>query len=218
METAIETKTEVSTHPADAAKVMYAKEEAIKVDEVKTEVVTETQDSKTAEVKESEAKVDAEKPKEEVKYDLKIPEGSTLTKEAVDEIASFAKEQGLSQEAAQKLVERQHSVVDQFKENQLQQFEQKREEWWKEIESDKELGGDNFKQTAEYSKRALDKFAPDTLKKFLAESPYGNHPDLVRLFANIGKAMDGDKLVVSGAQSSNTRSPIDVMYDNSENK
>lgn len=222
MEPAIETK-EVSTHPSDAAKVMYAnKDEVAAPAKVagETKVETVAKDSQEAKPTEETKQVD-DKPKEEVKdavkYDLKIPEGSHLTQAAVDEIASFAKEQGLSQEAAQKLLAREHQAVDQFKQTQLQQFEQKREEWWQAVQSDKELGGDNFKQTAENAKRALDRFAPDSLKDFLAKSPYSNHPDLVRLFANIGKAMDGDKLVVGGAQSSSTRSAVDVMYDKSKN-
>lgn len=219
METAIETNKETPINPGD---VMYAKEGEVKevapvVEEVKKEVEApkEAQESKEAEAKKD---VEGDKPKEEVKYDLKLPEGTELTKTAVDEIVAFAKEQGLSQEAAQKLVDREHSALNQLKQTQQQQFEQKREEWWKAVESDVELGGENLKKTSEYSRQALERFAPESLKTFLAESPFGNHPDLVRLFANIGKAMQGDSLVVSGAQSSSPKDPVKLMYDYDKTK
>jgi hypothetical protein len=200
---------EVKADPTPS-EVMYAKDQP-KVEETK-------QENKAADDKSQEVSADAKdqkqgETKEEIKIELKIPEGSLLTQAEVDEIASFAKEQGLSQEAAQKLLDREHSAIDNFKNTQLQQFEQKREEWWKAVESDKELGGDNFKQTAENAKRALDKFAPESLKKFLAESPYGNHPDLIRLFNNIGKAMQDDKLVLAGTQSAPSKSPVEILYD-----
>lgn len=194
------------------AEVMYA--EKPKVEEVKTEEAKAAADNtqeKTAEAKSEQTQ--GESKEEQKPIELKVPEGSHLTKAEVDEIVSFAKEQGLSQEAAQKLLEREHGAVDKFKTENMKQFEQKREEWWKEVESDKELGGDNFKQTAENARRALEKFAPESLRNFLAESPYGNHPDLIRLFNNIGKAMRDDSLVLSGTQSAPAKSPVEILYD-----
>lgn len=207
----------VTQSPSD---VMYGKkEEAVKSDESKkveeTKVEADKAQDKSVEAK---AQEDGAKPKEEVKYDLKLPEGTLLTQAEVDKIVSFAKDQGLSQESAQKLVEREHEILANYKDNQEQQFEQMREQWFKQVEGDKELGGDNLKATAEMARRALDKFAPDSLKKFFAESPYGNHPDVIRMFSKIGKAMQDDKIVLSGTQSSPSLSPIDILYDNSKGK
>ncbi len=204
----------VTQSPGD---VMYGKKEEAsqtpKVEETKVEA-DKVQDKSV----EAKAQEEGAKPKEEVKYDLKLPEGTLLTQAEVDKIVSFAKDQGLSQESAQKLVEREHEILANYKNNQEQQFEQMREQWFKQVESDKELGGDNLKATAEMARRALDKFAPDSLKKFFAESPYGNHPDVIRMFSKIGKAMQDDKIVLAGTQSPPTLSPVDVMYDNSKGK
>ena len=211
-------KTEEVAKPINPGDVMYAKKEEaapIAVDKKVTEVTADKVQDKTADTKIQEQ---SDKSKEAISIELKLPEGSHLTQVAVDEIASFAKEQGLSQEAATKLLEREHGAVETFKETQLQIFEHKREEWFKEVQSDKELGGDNFKQVAENAKRALNKFAPDSLKTFLAESPYGNHPDLVRLLNNIGKAMQDDKIVLAGTQSPPSASPVDILYDNAKEK
>lgn len=204
----------VTQSPSD---VMYGKKEeasqAPKVEE--TKATTEQTQEKSVEAK---AQEEGAKPKEEVKYDLKLPEGTLLTQAEVDKIVSFSKEQGLSQESAQKLVEREHEILANYKDNQEQQFEQMRDQWFKQVESDKELGGENLKTTAELAKRALNKFAPDSLKKFFAESPYGNHPEIIRMFSNIGKSMQDDKLVLSGTQSPPTISPVDILYDNSKGK
>ena len=204
----------VTQSPSD---VMYGKKEeasqAPKVEE--TKVTTEQTQEKSVEAK---AQEEGAKPKEEVKYDLKLPEGTLLTQAEVDKIVSFSKEQGLSQESAQKLVEREHEILANYKDNQEQQYEQMRDILFKQVESDKELGGENLKTTAELAKRALNKFAPDSLKKFFAESPYGNHPEIIRMFSNIGKSMQDDKLVLSGTQSPPAISPVDILYDNSKGK
>lgn len=192
------------------SEVMYAKPEDKK--QVETKAAVEATQEKSTEAQSEQKQGES---KEEVKLELKLPEESHLTQAEVDEIASFAKEQGLSQEAAQKLLDREHSAIGKYKETQLQQFEQLGQEWRKAVESDPAIGGDNLKATAEHAKRALDKFAPESLKKFLNESPYGNHPDLVRLFANIGKAMQDDKMVLAGSQSQPTRSPVEILYDKS---
>lgn len=204
----------VTQSPSD---VMYGKKEeasqAPKVEE--TKATTEQTQEKSVEAK---AQEEGAKPKEEVKYDLKLPEGTLLTQAEVDEIVSFSKEQGLSQESAQKLVEREHKILANYKDNQEQQYEQMRDILYKQVESDKELGGENLKTTAELAKRALNKFAPDSIKKFFAESPYGNHPEIIRMFSNIGKSMQDDKLVLSGTQSPPAISPVDILYDNSKGK
>ncbi|MFN9952022.1 MAG: hypothetical protein ACK55I_02915, partial [bacterium] len=90
----------VTQSPGD---VMYGKKEetsqVTKVEETKVEA-DKAQDKSV----EAKAQEEGAKPKEEVKYDLKLPEGTLLTQAEVDKIVSFAKDQGLSQESAQKLV------------------------------------------------------------------------------------------------------------------
>lgn len=150
----------------------------------------------------------------DIKYDLKLAEGSPLTQANVDEIVSFAKERGLSNEQATELLAREEGVLKQHNQTQLTKFEALRTDWYNEINGDKELGGDNLKQTAEFAQRALEKFAPDTLKAFLKSSPYGNHPDLIRTFYKIGKAMANDTLVSANSHSTKTKSYEELLYDN----
>jgi len=175
----------------------------------------EVQDSSSKST-DGETKTAAETTEGEVKLDLKIPEGSHLTQATVDEIVSLAKEQGLSQEVAQKLLDREANVLTQFVEKQKEIFEQQGDEWYKEVEAHPVLGGDNLKQTSLYVKSAFDKFAPEAMREFFKDSPYRNNPVMVELFYNIGKAMDNDKLVLSGVQASPSVSPVDLLYDNTK--
>lgn len=151
------------------------------------------------------------------KYDLKLPDGTALTQADVDEISSYAKEKKLTNEQAQELLEREHKIVNKFSENQKVQFEAKRDEWYKAAEGDKEIGGTQFKESAENAKRALERFGSDSLKQFLRETPWGNHPELIRTFARIGKAMSNDKFVQPGAQAApQNKRAADILYDKTQ--
>jgi len=160
------------------------------------------------------AAVAAEKAKPPEKYDLKVPKDSKLDDDAVGRIAAFAKEQGLSNDAAQSLLEREHDAVSRYNESLEASLDEKADEWMEEAKKDKEIGGDDFKKNAELSKRVLDRYAPESFRKILDESGYGNHPDLVRTFVRIGKAMSEDQLVKSGGKSGGKKTLAERLYPN----
>lgn len=56
----------------------------------------------------------------------------------------------------------------------------------------------------------MDKFGSPELKQYLNETGLGNHPELVRIFANIGKAMSEDGLVTGN--SGGVKSAADVLF------
>lgn len=146
------------------------------------------------------------------KYDLKLTEGSLLKPADLDKIASYAKERGLSNEAAQELTHREDQAVRSFAESQRQQLLSKSQEWMKASESDAEIGGVEFKRNVELAKRVVSRFGSESLNKTLNETGLGNHPELVKLLFKIGKSMSADQLVIPGAQPSNKRSIEDVFY------
>lgn len=134
------------------------------------------------------------------KYTLKAPENSPLSQAHLDEISAFAKEKRLSNEAAQMLVERESKAVASFKQAQQTEFETKKTEWFEASKSDKEFGGDKFKENAELAHRVIERYASPSLKEHLKETGLGNHPELVRFVVNLGKEMSEDKLLIPGAQ------------------
>ena len=143
------------------------------------------------------------------KYNLALPKDSLLDPTAIEEISSFAKENGLSNEEAQDILEGESvklaAHVDKLK-----------EKWSTEWKNDKEIGGAEFEKNAELAKRVIDRFGTDGLKNELNKWGYGNHPELGRLLVKIGKAMAEDTLRMPGSQPAGEqrKSLAEVLYPN----
>jgi len=67
------------------------------------------------------------------------------------------------------------------------------------MKSDKEIGGDSFTPSVKHAQNAINKFGTPELKSALDSYGMGNHPELVRVFARIGKAMAEDTHVGGNA-------------------
>ena len=158
-------------------------------------------DAKAAEeAKAKEAKPEEKKAAPE-KYDFKLPEGSKLSKAEVDEVAAFSKEQGLSQEQAQKILERESKLADGRDAKNLAQLQEATVQWLEAAKADKEIGGEAFPKHAELAKRVVERFGTKEFKDELNRTGLGNHPELVRVFTRIGKSMSDDQFVQPGSQT-----------------
>lgn len=146
------------------------------------------------------------------KYDLKPPKDSPLEAGDVERIAAYAKAQGLSQEEASKLLERDHQSLAAYADRQKQKWEETRSGWIDTIKSDKELGGDNMPKVAEVARRVIDRYASQSLRDALNETGFGNHPELVRVFYRIGKEMANDETILSNAPQTSKRSAAEILY------
>lgn len=175
------------------------KEEPVKV-EAKVEEKVEVK---------AEEKVEEKAPE---KYDLKIPENSRLSPKSLERIADYAKKQGLTNEKAQGLVELEAQAKAEFESNQAVELDQLRNAWVSQVKSDQEIGGDNFNQSIEHAKRAIKQFGTDSFIQGLNETGYGDHPEVVRLFARIGKLLGDDKIVHSNNYSG--KKMEDAFYNN----
>lgn len=142
------------------------------------------------------------------KYEFKPAEGQELDAEAVKAFEPIAKELNLSNEQAQKLVDVYGSkIMPKLVEQQAAQWQQQIEQWAEQVKADKDLGTDASIGAAQ---KAMDKFGSPELKQYLNETGLGNHPELVRIFANIGKAMSEDGLVTGN--SGGAKSAADVLF------
>lgn len=147
------------------------------------------------------------------KYELKLPEGSLLDPSTIEKISAYAKEKGLSNEAAQEALERESEAVASHHEAQMKQVEDIRAGWVKDCETDKEIGGENFKQNVELASRLLEKVNP-AIKPLLNESGLGNHPEIVRTVVRLVKmtGFSEDQFINPGAKTSGveTNGPDDI--------
>lgn len=148
------------------------------------------------------------------KYELKVPEGSQLQAADLEKIALFAKEQGLSNVQAQKLVEREAQVLSAYVQGQSEQLKTQTQAWIKDLETDKEVGGAQFSENMEIAHRAVKKFADPEFVKILEETGLGNNPGLVRAFWRIGKQMVNDKMVTPGPANAGRPPLADRLYGN----
>lgn len=133
--------------------------------------------------------------------DFKLPEGVTFEAERLSKFTEWAKAKNLSQEDAQAALDMatdtQKAALDQIQ----QGIEAQRQEWAASSKADKELAGDDgkkFDENLAVAKSALDKFATPELKAFLDASNLGMHPEMLRAFYRIGKAISEDSFVPGG--------------------
>lgn len=152
-----------------------------------------------------------EKPVVPEKYEFKAPEGvEQLDPQALAVFEPIAKELGLSQEQAQKLVD----IYPQIQQQQAEAWSKQVTDWGDQVKADKEIGGDKLTASVGQAQKALDQFGTPALRDYLESSGLGNHPELVRAFAKVGKMMSEDKIILpnQGGQ----RSAADILYGKKE--
>lgn len=165
-----------------------------------------------------EKKPEGDKPKEgeqapPAEFKLVMPKDSLLDAARVEAVTSFAKEKGLTPEQAQSVLDNESALLASHVQNQQQQYAAQMQKWTSDIQADPELGGVNFKESAHLAKQVAERFGTPELIKQLQDTGLGNHPELVRVFARIGKAMDNDKLIRPGSSGdSGRKSHADVLY------
>lgn len=139
------------------------------------------------------------------KYEFKAPDGRDFDSEVISSFSEIAKELNLTQESAQKMLDK---VAPKMAERQAQQVEAIRQEWATLSKSDKEFGGEKIAENLSVAKRALDTFGTPELRSLLNDSGLGNHPELIRFFFRAGKAISEDAKVVGSGTTAPTKAPV----------
>lgn len=117
-------------------------------------------------------------------------DGQTIEVENAQEFVDMAKELGLSQEKAQKVMD---AMVPAARNYLMKDLSAKARVWEEETRKDPEIGGANFEANQGIAMAAYKQFATPALRTILTGSGLGNHPEVVRLFYRIGKSMQQDK-------------------------
>jgi hypothetical protein len=146
-------------------------------------------------------------------YDFMVPEGvEQLDSQLVETFTPLAKELGLSNDQAQKLVDIAPQIQQRMAQQQAEAWGKQLEAWVGEVKADKVIGGDNLPATMASAQKVMQQFGTPELKAALEQTGMGNHPELVRLFAKVGKAMGEDSLVAGGKSSGGSGSIVDAFY------
>lgn len=143
--------------------------------------------------------------------DFAVPEGLEMDAEVLTNFKGIAKELGIPQEAAQKLIDLQASLETKRSAAAEQAQAEQAQQWAAQIKADKELGGENYSKTVETAIKAVEKYGSPELRSLLNETGIGNHPELVKFCHRIGKALSEDGLVMGGTQSAREMSIVDAF-------
>lgn len=145
------------------------------------------------------------------KYEFKAPEGKEFDAEVLGQFEEIARELNLSQDAAQRILDKMAPTIAARQEAQVKAISQ---QWVEASKSDPEFGGEGLSANLAHAKKAMDTFATDELRKLLNDSHLGNNPEVIRLFVRVGKAIGEDGFVRSGAGVTPARDPR-RLYPNS---
>ena len=134
-------------------------------------------------------------------YELTAPEGFDMDADVLAEATPIFKELGLSNEQAQTLMpvagQLVTRTVDRMQQQLIDGANAQRKAWLDTAKADPDIGGANWDASIAASARALDALGfkeGSDFRKVLNETGFGNHPDMIRAFAQVGKMVgeDGD--------------------------
>lgn len=144
--------------------------------------------------------------------DFDLPKGLEMNAELLEQAIPVFQELGLSQEQAQKLVDIQAKHIEASQQGQQDAFNQLKLDWIEQAKNDKEIGGDKFDENVATAKDALSKFGNEGLTKLLNDFGIGNHPDVIRFMANIGRLTKEDNPDNSGQVVKGENDRVSVLY------
>lgn len=115
-------------------------------------------------------------------------------------LSKIAQESGADAAAASKLVQ-DLTLWGQVK------HEQQVQAWEEASRNDPDFGGEKLQENLAIANRALEAYDPQgEIRAMLAETGYGNHPDLIRFMLAIGRDLAPDRMVsASGASGLDAR-------------
>jgi len=168
-----------------------------------------------------EAKAEREAAEEAAKvpeaYTLTAGEGVELDKAMVEQATPIFKELGLNNAQAQK-------VVDLYANTVLPEVAQTVQtqtlallgmadmvDWAKQLKADKEYGGSKVTETLAMCAAGRDRFGTPELRALLETTRLGNHPEIVKFFAKVGKAT-GEDQVLSDSGGKTQATGASVLY------
>lgn len=164
-----------------------------------------------AETDQPEEEQSEEKPGAPEEYaDFTLPEGMEIDPDLIAEFKAEAKRLNLSQEDAQKLVDIQAKLAEKQGKAILEQHQKTVAEWAEQVKT--ELGADYKKELA-FAAKAINKFGTPELREFFNATGIGNHPELVKVFINIGKQISEDAFV-EGKTKTAPKSAAEILYGN----
>jgi hypothetical protein len=134
-------------------------------------------------------------------YELTAPEGLTIDADLLAEATPIFKEAGLSNDQAQAILPAAKSLMEKTQQATIQTMidggNQQRKAWLDAAKADEQIGGNKWDASLGSAAKALDALGHPEGSEFrtaLNETGFGNHPEMIRIFARLGLMVgeDGD--------------------------
>lgn len=125
-------------------------------------------------------------------YEFDLPASFSTDEGLLQEFKEVAAQHGLSQDAAQSLL----NLQVKSNEYMAQQMQAQRQNWVRELRDDYSYGGRNFGETVNDATKTLRTFDPEAkISNLLEQSGFGDNPDVIRFLADIARThLKEDKL------------------------
>jgi hypothetical protein len=141
-------------------------------------------------------------------YVFTPPDGVEIDEAQLESFGEYAHDLGLSQDQFQKLIDFEMGRAQQAQSQMAEAYSERVSSWAEATKADKELGGEMLDEHLGLAKRAMDAFASPELAKLIdtpsTENPdglgLGNHPEVIRLFYRVGKAISESDLVTGDSK------------------
>ena len=152
---------------------------------------------------------------EEIDYAFTFEGDVDVDATSLEDLKALAKDLKLPIDQAQKIADLGQKQAQRWLQAQEQAIQDATAQWVEQVKTDKELGGEALNANLATAKTALNKFGSPELTKLLDESRLGNHPEVIRFFHRVGKAIGDDSLVPGGRTTNRPANPAQRLYDNS---
>lgn len=150
-------------------------------------------------------------------YKFKLPEGVDAESPLISAFASVAAEEGISPEAAQKVADKVAPLIAEAERKPYEAWKNLQETWQAEVQNDPDIGGAKLESTVAGIAKVIDRFGgPDggtSVRLALETTGAGNNPALIRLLANISKAVN-ESAPVKASGPPAAKSAAEIFYPN----
>lgn len=142
-------------------------------------------------------------------YEIKMPDGVEMDAELLGEVTPLFREARLSPAQAQ-------VVADAYMKTQTDALKRHSDQtagWLKDAKADPEIGGRDYDKNLGHAHRAFAAFGNERGMQLFDTYGLGNHPDILRIFVRMGKAIGEGGTVLPG-EAGQRVSDAQALYPN----
>lgn len=144
--------------------------------------------------------------------DFVMPEGMEVNTDLLKEFNPLAKELGLTQDKAQKLIDLYAKQLQSQVKAQTDTYTEMVNGWVEELKADKEFGGAKFEENSAIARKAVNTYGTPEFITALNETGMGNHPEFARFMYKVGLTLKEDTIVGNGSVEVKEKETSEILF------